>query len=368
MSEQPPKGFKNGIADTINGWMNPNRLFVPAKGTFVTIDGAPVRELSSKEHTVNDSVYIWKRQLYDTATLLFKGNQFGDGILRSNDDHDQKTWGDFLRSIYTGPYRMRHDAASIVESAKKHKLDRFYKKHDHGVEITFPEKEFDGSTTLLDIFRQDLLEYSDEPGVGKITDQGHLEKIKRVDRYDALRVAVMYISNQHKNIGAIGELLSNDIIYQHISDDDQVKNPTFNMPDELFLKKWNLSDTQKEAIELLDFMMCLMGEEYHRQIREGNDPNEGIAKVREIIEESYALVYTKRTDGKNKDHKDGKEVLDLVFAMASKGLPNLIGDRDLLDTAPELPVILQQYVAIHNRVRLNLDEKAARTVREQINK
>lgn len=127
----------------------------------------------------------------------------GDRFLRSVDDNVMQDPG-AVRDRFPGffkehkfgqPKRYRGTSAEVLANVERLGLTDYYGPHRQGIEVKKPEIFTEG-INLHDIYR------TDSPA------------LQEIDRHQALRTAGDYLNHIHQQFGAIGEVHTNDIIFQ----------------------------------------------------------------------------------------------------------------------------------------------------------
>ncbi len=263
------------------------------------------------------------RLAYNTRGLVSQLDHIGDAMVRTFDEHTVRDLGAmlrrrpkaFVRFLWPGTKRYRGNNAEILENAERLGLGEYYGAHPDGIEIKKPELYTKGRA-LQDIYRADV--------IGD-------EKLKTIDRFQALEAASQYVRDIHDAHGGIGELLVGDIIFQE-QDGDAVKRPVLNLPDIVYNAEKVIGIKEKKATDLLDFLASVATEELRRST---GDPA-SVARALDSILGGY----------------DDRAVITLVKSYVGRGRLTLQGDREMLDLAPNLMTTLRPLASQHNIARL----------------
>lgn len=252
------------------------------------------------------------RLVLDTHGLVSQRYDIpGDSLARNYDEHVMQEPGKlavkhpkwFLKFLIPGPKRYRGTQAEILDNITRLGLGEYYGMHPSGIEIKRPEI-FRKGLVLQDIFRADKIPSN---------------RLENIDRFQALREAGKYIREVHDQYGAIGELLSSDIIFQG-TEGNNVQDPILNVPDIVWNPNKRFGGSEQKAMDILDFLINIAGEEYRRT----NDLI-SVQKVLKSVTEGY---------GDNK-------ILKVTASLAKRGRPTLTGS------------VFSQ----HNKARLGIEEE-----------
>lgn len=235
----------------------------------------------------------------------------------------------FLRHLLSGPKRYRGTKEEIVANAERLGLGEYYGLHPWGVEIKKPEIYKKG-LALQDIYRVNLI--------------GDAPVLQDIDRFQALAAAGEYARQIHDKYGAIGELLSNDIIFQG-KEDGKVVNPVLNMPDIVFNQIKKMSLPEQKAMDILDFLNHIGYEELRRS---GDWSTLGKA-LQTIL-----------------DHYGDNMVIKAVESLAKRGRLTLRGDEDVLHLKESVTTKLRPIFSQHNQARLSSSPAFAGKLRKKI--
>lgn len=256
-----PERSVEGIGRKVQGIVNESRM--PTEGFESTV-GIYGGKLGTDPEG---------RMVYDIRGLISKADRFGDPKLRTYDEHLVRKplkllrrypkW--FFQFIHPGPKRYRGTQQQMLAHINELGLNEYYGPHPQGIEVKKPEV-FRKGLVLQDILRQDLI---------------NLDGLKRIDRFQALATATQYVRAIHNQFGAIGELLSSDIIFQ-TREGDMVKAPVLNIPDIVYNPNKQFGRTEQKATDMLDFLVSVGVEE----LRYSGNLNE-VKKALEVIVENY---------------------------------------------------------------------------------
>lgn len=128
-------------------------------------------------------------------------------------------------------------------------LSEYYGIHPQGIELKKPELLTKG-INLWDIYTVN------NPALAEI------------ERLSALATAAAYIRQVHDTYGAIGEVLTNDIIFQK-KEGAIVSDPVLNLPDIVYSSQQYSSEqlkdaTEPRAVDLMDFLMSVGASEVRK--------------------------------------------------------------------------------------------------------
>lgn len=213
------------------------------------------------------------KMIYDMKGLVSKIDQAGDIFLRNYDEHVMKEPWKLLRRhpelffkmLLPGPKRYRGRPDEIMANVKALGLEEYYGEHENGIEIKQPELYTQG-LALQDIYRADLIDD---------------EKLKSIDRFEALRRSGAYLSQIHQKTG-VGEVLASDMIFMP-EGEDNLSKAVLNLPDIVYNEKKEVPLQEKRATDLLDFLANMGMEEARRS--ENNETE--IVRAMEAILADY---------------------------------------------------------------------------------
>lgn len=131
--------------------------------------------------------------------------------------------------------------------------------------------------------------------------------VQDFDRFQALAESGQYLRKIHDNYGGIGELLASDIIFKK-HEDGHLSEPVLNMPDIIFNKNKSISEKEKKATDVLDFIFSIGAEEFRKS---GGDLD-SVKRAMKNILENY----------------NDKSVINLVKSYIKRGRLTLSGDKD----------------------------------------
>lgn len=237
----------NAVREKVNKIMNESRLPNENYQSTVGVYGGRMKYDEAGKMT------------YDMTGLVSRIDQAGDIFLRNYDEHVMKEPWKLLRRhpelffkmLLPGPKRYRGRPNEIMANVQELGLEEYYGEHENGIEIKKPELYTQG-TVLQDIYRADLIDN---------------EKLKSIDRFEALRRSGAYLADIHQKAG-VGEVLVSDIIFLP-EGEDQLKTPILNLPDIVYNKEKEVPIKEKRATDLLDFLSSIGMEEARRS--EGNE-------------------------------------------------------------------------------------------------
>lgn len=334
MSELKEVGGENGLVKNIREVTQQT----VAESQLPTIKGLGF------ESTVGIYGYplIWDEEgklIYVNQGLISKVDRIGDPILRTFDEHIVKRPWDILKRhprkfaqlLFNGPMRRRGTPEEIAQNAERLGLSDVYVRHPRGIEVAKPEIYTQGRV-LQDIYRADLINSS---------------QLDSIDRFQALAAAAQYVRWVHDQYGAIGELLSNDIIFQGFEDGKVVK-PILNLPDEIYNPQKHFPENAKKATDILDFLVHIGFEE----VRRSDNNWQEIKKALDTIVKAYG----------------NHEVLKVVLSFAQRGRLTLTGDEDFLN----LPATIasnrrfRDIFSSHNKARLSYKTEQMGQMRQLI--
>jgi hypothetical protein len=254
-----------------------------------------------KIKTEADGKIVW-----DNRGLVSKIDKWGDAILRTYDEHVVKDLGEMIRRhpklffqfIAPGPKRYRGSKEEIFENIQRLGLENTYDIHEHGIEIKDRDLALHG-VPMQDIFRSDLIDS---------------EKVKGFDRFEAIETASKFIKEVHNNVGGVGELNIFHIIFKN-NEDGKLGEPNLSIPDIVFNKDKNISEKEKKATDILDFITTIGAEEF----RASEGDLMSVKKAMKIALENYGDL----------------EVVSLVKSYIKRGRLTMLGDKD--SSAVNLP-------------------------------
>lgn len=232
----------------VTGSNLPSKEYVSTVGYF----GAELKDING--------ALVW-----DNTGVMATVDRFGDKILRRGDDHSVADTGRFIKDMIqhgkygqlvyfvaaSDPKRHRGTASEIAQHVKDLGLSDVYSLHQNGIEIKDREL-FETGIALQDIFRAQEI--------------GN-DKLKKIDRYQALAVAAEYIRYLHDSRGVgVGEILPSDIIFRKATLDEKtgqyvVSEPVLNVPDIVFRKDGNVLSSEQKAIDVIDMIFSHIIEE-----------------------------------------------------------------------------------------------------------
>lgn len=310
-------------------------------GDLVSTSHLPTQDRLGYISTVG--IYGWKlttdpdgKMVCDNRSVIAQLDQKGDYLLRRTDEHVIKEPGKlfwrhphwFLKQIFTPPKRYRGNKEEVAANATKLGLEGYYSFHPWGIEIKKPEVYYSGRS-LQDIYRADLLQASSLEGL---------------DRFQALTEAAKYVRQIHNQFGAIGELLSNDIIFQK-REGDLAIDPILNMPDIVYDPHLKTGIKEQKATDILDFLNHVGAEEWRR-----SGDWKTINQTLETIINNYG----------------DREIIRAVASLAKRGRLVLPQNNTEIQTPLTLTDRLHGIFIQHNRRRLSAQEEFAGHLRQEI--
>ena len=195
--------------------------------------------------------------VFTSSGIWNKVDRVGDRLIRKTDEHVIKRPTEmlkrhprrFFQQVTTEAKRARGETEEIVENADRLGLSEYYGIHPQGVELKKPELLTKG-INLWDIYTVN------NPALSEI------------DRLSALSTAAGYIRQVHDTHGAIGEVLTNDIIFQK-KEGTMVSEPVLNLPDIVYSSQKYSSEqlknaTEPRAVDLMDFLMSVGASEVRK--------------------------------------------------------------------------------------------------------
>ena len=282
------EGFNplNKIRDTINKTVNESKFPAEDYESTLGVYGGKIK-------TEEDGKMVW-----DNRGLVSKIDKWGDAILRTYDEHIVRDLGKlfkrhpklFFKFLAPGPKRYRGTKEEIFENIKRLGLEETYGLHENGIEIKDQDLYHKGYP-MQDIFRSDLIEN---------------DKLDGFDRSQAIEEAGKYIRQVHDKFGGAGEMNVFHIIFKK-HENSQLSEPTLNIPTIVFNREKNISEKEKKATDMLDFIISIGAEEFRR-----SGDLEGVRNAMKKALESYG----------------DKDIIKLVGSYIKRGRLTLTGDRD----------------------------------------
>jgi hypothetical protein len=277
----------NKVRDTINGKMNESRIPTEDHESTLGVYGGKIK-------MEDDGKMVWNNQ-----GVISKIDKWGDAILRTYDDHVVKDLGElisrhpklFFQFLIPGTKRYRGTKEEIFENIKRLGLEETYGLHENGIEIKDQDLYLKG-LPLQDVYRSDLIESDTVDGF---------------DRFQALDESGKYLRKIHDEHGGIGEVNIGDIIFKK-HENGQVGEPVLNMPDIVWNEDKNISDKEKKATDMLDFLISVGAEEF----RNSEGDLDSVKKSMKQVLESY----------------NDKDVISLVKSYIKRGRLTLLGDTN----------------------------------------
>lgn len=277
----------NKVRDTINKTVNESRIPTESYKSTLGVYGGKIK-------TEEDGKMVWNNE-----GVISKIDKWGDAILRTYDEHIVRDLGKlfsrhpklFFHFLAPGPKRYRGSKEEIFNNIKRLGLEDVYALHEKGIEIKDQELYRNG-LPLQDIYRSDLIDG---------------DKVRGFDRLQALVESSKYLRKIHDEHGGIGEVNIGDIIFkQH--ENGRVGEPVLNMPDIVFNEEKNISEKEKKATDILDFIISVGAEEF----RSSEGDIVSVKRAMKIVLENY----------------NDKDVINLVKSYIRRGRLTLSGDRE----------------------------------------
>jgi len=276
----------NKVRDTINKTVNESRIPTEDYESTLGVYGGKIK--------MEDGKMIW-----DNRGTVSQIDKWGDAILRTYDEHVVKNLGElisrhpklFFEFLAPGTKRYRGSKEEIFENIKKLGLEDTYGLHENGIEIKDQDLYRKG-LPLQDIYRSDLIDS---------------DTVNGFDRFQALAESGKYLRKIHDEYGGIGEVNIGDIIFKK-HENGQVGNPVLNMPDIVFNEEKNISEKEKKATDMLDFIISVGAEEFRSS--EGD-----LGRVKEAMKKVL-------------ENYNDKSIINLVKSYIKRGRLTLSGDRE----------------------------------------
>lgn len=278
--------------------------------------------------------------VWDNRGFVAQFDTWGDAILRTYDDHVVKDLGTllkrhpklFFKFLMPGSKRYRGTKEEIVRNAKRLGLDDVYGLHEHGIEIKQPELYLKG-IQFQDIYRADVI------GDPLLT---------RIDRFDAIVLVSEYIRKIHDEHGGIGQALVPTFLFKEHTE-SEVQGPLFSIPDIVFNEDKIISEKEKKATDILDFVMSLGSEEFRRS---GGD-----------------LVSVERAVRTSIEKYGDTDVLSLVHSYILRGRLTFAGDVDSKEIDLPQDTFTTRHRGLfskHNEVRVVNNRSLEKTLKEMV--
>ncbi|MBU1164041.1 hypothetical protein KKA15_00590 [Patescibacteria group bacterium] len=323
MSKHESQSFLEGMKEKVQSTVNESRLPNVNYESTVGIYGGKLKMQDEK-------------MIYDTTGVVSKGDQKGDAVLRTYDEHlleepwkllkKHPKW--FLKFLAPGTKRYRGNQEEKLQNIKRLGLQDYYGEHVNGIEIKQQELYTQG-IALQDIYRSDQIDS---------------DRLNEIDRFQALATATQHVSQTHKEHGGIGELLTSDIIFSS-KDGEQVSEPVLNLPDIVYNPKKQTAEIDKKATEVLEFMFNIGVEE----LRRSNNWME-VRKALETIVDNY----------------EDNKIIDMVKSYAARGRLVLQGDTEMLRLSDTVTKKARPALAQHNKARLGTTTETEAQLRQFI--
>jgi hypothetical protein len=277
----------NMVRDKINKTVNESKLPTDGYESTVGVYGGKMK-------IKDDGKMVW-----DNKGIISKIDKWGDAILRTYDEHTVKDLGElikhypklFFKFLAPGTKRYRGNKEEIFKNIERLGLDNVYDIHEDGIEIK-EQDVYRKGLPLQDLYREDIIKS---------------DKVSGFDRFQALAESGKYLKEIHSKYGGVGEVLPSDIIFRK-HEDDKVSEPVLNIPDIVFNEEKNISEKEKKATDLLDFIMSVGVEEYRRS----ENDLDNVKKAMRVVLENY----------------NDKDIISLVKSYIKRGRLTLSGDRE----------------------------------------
>lgn len=218
----------------------------------------------------------------------------------------------FLGFLMPGPKRHRGSNKAVDENIKRLGLSEYYGYHPWGIEIKQPEI-FTKGIPFQDILRSDLID---------------TDKLRSIDRFQAVAQVARYMRRIHDEFGGIGEGVPYRFIFQK-QEGNQVLDPILFVPDIVYTKSKYATPTDQKATDYLEFLMSIGFEE----LRRSNDL-ELVDRVLNISNQFYG----------------DEKIISAATSFARRGRPTL-----------DHPLFSQ-----HNRSHLGFDPRSTAEIRQKV--
>lgn len=334
MNSSPEGSPKNS-----NGILDKSREII---GGIVNQSKLPTKEKLGFESTVGiyggSLVYDHENKLvWDTRSKVSQLDQKGDIFLRKTDEHIAKNplqilkrhprW--FLKILSAESKRYRGTKEEVAANAVRLRLSDYYGLHPWGIEIKKKEV-YEAGYALQDLYR---------------ADQINADALNGVDRFQALSDASKYIRQIHDQYGAIGEIVSSDIIFQQ-REGDKVIKPVLNIPDIVYNPNLRTGLKEQKATDLLDFLNQIGAEEWRRS---AGDPA--------MLKKALETIFSNYGD---------QEIIKAVVSLADRGRLVLPEKREDLNLPLTISSRLRGIFMQHNKQRLSSQPEYANVLRQEI--
>ncbi len=218
------------------------------------------------------------KMVWDNSGFISKIDKWGDAILRTYDEHLVKNLKElflrhprlFFRFLAPGTKRYRGNKEEIMENIEKLGLDNIYASNEKGIEIK-DKSVYQEGVILQDIFRADII---------------NSNKLKDLDRFQAVSETGNYLRSVHDSKGAIGEVLVSDIIFRK-KENNHLSEATLNIPDIVYNQDKNIGDREKKATDLLDLLISIGAEEF----RVSAGDIDSVKKIMKVLLKTYNDKY-----------------------------------------------------------------------------
>ena len=277
----------NKIRDFVNKTVNESRIPTEDYKSTLGVYGGKIE-------IEDDGKMVWNNK-----GIISKIDKWGDAILRTYDEHVIKDLGELIRRhprlffefLIPGTKRYRGSKEEIYENIIRLGLEDYYGLHENGIEIKDRDLYLKG-LPLQDIFRSDLIDSN---------------KVNGFNKFQALAESAKYLRKIHDEHGGIGEVGIGDFIFKN-HENGQVSEPVLNMPDIVFNKEKDISEKEKKATDILDFIISAGAEEFRSS--EGD-----LSSVKEIMESIL-------------ENYNDKDVINMVKSYIKRGRLTLLGDKE----------------------------------------
>lgn len=276
------------------------------------------------------------KMVLDRRGIVSKIDKAGDAVLRTFDEHTVKEPWKLLKShpkwalkfLAPGPKRHRGSNEEVLENVERLGLSEYYGAHENGIEIKKPEV-FTKGVHLQDVYRSDLI---------------NSDKLKVIDRFQALAEASKYVRDLHDKHGGVGELNIFHIIFQK-NENGKLKDPVIYIPDIVWNKEKDTSEKDKKATDMLDLLSSVFVEEHRRS----QNP-EDIKKALDTVISNYG----------------DKDILALVESFIKRGRLTLQGDTEVLNLPDTVTKKVRGVLSQHNKARIGSKTDFEGEMKEEI--
>jgi hypothetical protein len=222
--------------------------------------------------------------------------------------------------------RYRGEKFEILDNVHRLGLDDYYGAHKWGIEYRKPEV-LKGSYPLQDILRSYELS-------GRGLDQ--------IDRFDAIQKTGKLLADTHREYGAVGEFNAYAVLFKGVRDGKAVE-PYLNLPTIIYNKEKQLGEKMKRATDLLDLVVSVGSEEWHR--------DKNLANVKKAM--YYGVT-----------PYDDEDVIKMTISLIKRGRLTLPGDEKVAADLTHTARIARKVFSLHNQQRLGIKSEASRPIRD----